>query len=377
MLVKAGRTDEGLALLDEAMVGVTTERLYPVVAGLVYCGVILACQEAHEVRRARDWTAALSRWCEKQPDMVAFTGRCLVHRAEVLQLDGSWHDALAEVGRAIARFVETGNVSAAGLASYRQAELLRLLGRFDEAEVAYTDASRYGWEPQPGLAQLRLAQGKREAAAAAVRRALTETTDPGRLATLLPACVEIMLAVESLDEAESAGGALEELAARFDSALLRAMAAYASGLLALARGDPKAALLAGRDACRGWRDLGVPYEVARARVLVSEACRALEDAEAADLELDAARASLARLGAKPDVTRLDASRRADDQEHGLSPRELEVLRLLASGKSNRAIAAELVISEHTVARHVQNIFAKLRVPSRSAATAYAFEHELV
>jgi DNA-binding CsgD family transcriptional regulator len=373
MLMKDGRVREGLALLDEAMVAITAEELSPIVTGIVYCGVILACQEVYEVRRASEWTRALSDWWALQPEMVAFTGRCLVHRAEILQLDGSWADALAEARRAGDRFVETRN-PAAGLARYRQGELLRLQGEFAAAERAYREASGFGWEPQPGLAQLRLAQGRTEAADAAIRRAEAATNLMLERARLLPAFVEIMLAVGETEAARRACIELEELAQGFDSAMLAALVAQARGAVHLAEGDAQAALVALRSARETWHALEAPYETARTRVLVGEACRALGDEEAAALELEAARDIFERLGAKPDLARLGA--RSGDA-HGLSRRELEVLRLIASGKSNREIASALVISEHTVARHVQNIFAKLGLSSRAGATAFAFEHDLV
>jgi DNA-binding CsgD family transcriptional regulator len=376
MLVRAGRVREGLSLLDEAMVAVTTAEVDPFVVGIVYCGVILACQEVFEVGRAREWTLALTRWVEQQPDLVAFTGRCLVHRAEILQLGGSWPDALDEARRAARRFVETSN-PAAGLANYRQGEILRLQGEFDAAEEAYRAASRAGWEPQPGLAQLRLAQGSTAAAVASVRRSSTEITEPLKRAGLLPACVEILLAAGELEEARRACGELEELVASYESPMLGALLAHARGSVELAAGEAQPALVALREALEGWQELDAPYEVARTRALVGEACRVLGDEEAAALELDAAREIFERLGAAPDLARIQARADSAGDAHGLSPRELEVLRLVAAGRSNREIAAELFISEHTVARHLQNIFAKLGLSSRTAATAFAFEHDLV
>jgi ATP/maltotriose-dependent transcriptional regulator MalT len=354
------------------MVTVTTADLSPFVVGLVYCGVILACQEGFEVGRAREWTLGLTRWVERQRDLVAFTGRCLVHRAEILQLDGAWPEALEEARAAAERLIETQN-SAAGLAFYRLGELLRLRGEFAAAEDAYRDASRNGWEPQPGLAQLRLAQGKRDAALAAIRRACAEVTEPLKRAALLPALVEIELAAGEVDEARSACLKLGDIAEQYESMMLAAIVAHARGAVALAEGDPTSALASLRRAQRNWLELDAPYEVARSRELIARACSALGDEEATVLELDAARELFERLGAAADLARVSPR----DASHGLSERELEVLRLVASGKTNREIAARLVISEHTVARHLQNIYGKLGISSRAAATAFAFENALV
>jgi DNA-binding CsgD family transcriptional regulator len=377
MLIKAGRVSDGLGLLDEAMVAVAGGTLSPIATGIVYCGVILACQEVYELRRAREWTAVLTRWCETQPDLVAFTGRCLVHRAELMQFQGDWSDALEEARRAGERLAPSFNRPAAAQAFYRQGEVHRLRGEFGEAEAAYREASRFGWEPQPGMALLRLAQRRGEAAEASIRRALEEATQPLRRANLLPACVEIMLAAGNIDEARRASGELEQIAARYESEMLAALVAQARGASELAAGDVASALVSLRQAVETWHGLDAPYDAARARVLVAEACRALGDNDAAALELDAARELFGKLGAAPDLARL-ASGPPDSSGRpcGLTPRQVEVLRLVAAGRSNREIAEALVISEHTVARHVQNIFATLRVSSRTAASAFAFEHDL-
>jgi DNA-binding CsgD family transcriptional regulator/tetratricopeptide (TPR) repeat protein len=378
MLIKDGQVKQGLGLLDEAMVAVTTGELSPIPTGFVYCGVIMACQEVYEIRRAGEWTAALTRWCDEQPDVVAFTGRCLVHRAEIMQLRGAWGDALEEARRAGRRFEETMN-PAAGLAFYRQGELLRLQGEFGAAEEAYREASRCGWEPQPGLAQLRLAQGRADVAAAAIGRAAGEVSEPLKRAGLLAAYVEIMLAVDEREKARAACDELGEIGERYESGMLAAMVEQARGAIDLVDGDAQSALVSLRHAWQQWHDLETPYEAARVRVLVGLACRALGDEDTAAMELEAARGAFERLGAAPDLGHIHSLIRAatPPDNHGLTPRELEVLRLVAAGKSNRDIASMLVISEHTVARHVQNILSKLAVSSRTAAGAFAFEHGLV
>jgi DNA-binding CsgD family transcriptional regulator len=375
-LIRLGRVEDGLRLLDEAMVGVTTGEVAPFFAGIVYCAVIACCEEAFDAKRAQQWTDALARWCESQPQLVSFTGRCLAHRAGIKQLHGSWSDALEEARVARERAETAMNRAATAQAYYQQAELLRLRGELALAEVAYRDASARGREPQPGLALLRLAQGDTEAAVSALRRALAEAVEPLQRAVLLPAHVEILLALGELDEADAASAELDEIASRFARPMLLAIAARIRGAVDLARGDPRAALRSLRVAGQIWDELDAPYEGARVRVLVALACRALGDADGSSLELDAARAVFAELGAAPDVARVDELAGARRDTHGLSARELEVLRLVAAGRTNREIASELVVSEHTVARHLQNIRTKLGVSSRTAAAAFAYEHDL-
>jgi DNA-binding CsgD family transcriptional regulator/tetratricopeptide (TPR) repeat protein len=377
-LVRQGRMEEGLRLVDETMVAVTAGELSAVVAGIVYCNTIAFCRDVYELRRAREWTEALTRWCEQQPDMVAHKGLCLVHRAEIMTLGGEWPAALEEARRVGRQFTEgVLNERALGHAAYRQGEVHRLQGEFREAEERYREASRLGREPQPGLALMRLAQGKSDVAAAAIRRVVNETALPLKRVALLPAAVEILVAVGNVAAARAACDELAAIARRQGSEALRALAAQAEAAVALAERDPGAALPPARRAWQAWQELGAPYDAARARVLIAQSCAGLGDEDTAALELDAARDMFFRLGAAPDLARVESLRKRGRRDHGLTSRELEVLSLIARGKSNREIAGALVISERTVARHVQNIFTKLRVSSRAAASVFAVEHDLL
>jgi DNA-binding CsgD family transcriptional regulator len=376
--MEQGHLAEGLSLLDEAMIGVMAGELSPVMTGLVYCSAIDGCQEIHALDRVRQWTAALGQWCAEQPEMLAFVGVCQVHRAEILQLGGAWTAALAEAERASERCLGVNRVAAAA-AFYQQGEVHRLRGELAAAEAAYRNASQWGWDPQPGLAQLRLAQGRTAAAVGAIRRAVIETPTRAQRTRLLAAQVEIMLAAGDAVEARKAGGELQALARTIASSLLDAMAAQAMGAVELAEGNAAAAAGLLRRAWQGWEELEVPYAAARVRVLLGSCCRALGDQEGAELELRAARNGFEKLGARPDLAALEPAvrRQPAARPFGLTPRELEVLRLVATGKSNKAIASSLFLSERTVERHVANIFRKLDVPSRAAATAEAYRHALI
>jgi DNA-binding CsgD family transcriptional regulator len=372
-LIARGEIDAGAALHDEIMVSVTSGEVSPVTAGIAYCAVIETCREVFDLRRAQEWTSALTRWCESQPGLVAFRGNCLLFRTEIMQLHGRWADAFTEAERARDLLLEPPAKPFAGAAFYELAELHRLRGKFAQAEDAYRQASEMGHSPMPGLALMRIAQGQPAQAATVIRRERDEAIALTPRAAVLPAFVEIMLATGDLDSARSGAAELAEIAAQLKAPILEAIASHAGGAVLLAEGNPRGALQALRRSASLWRELEAPYEGARVRVLIARACRAVGDTGTAAMELEAASRTFKELGALPDLAAIDAQPAAPS---GPSGREVEVLRLVAAGKSNRSIAEQLVISEKTVARHVSNIFTKLGLSSRAAATAYAYEHGL-
>jgi DNA-binding CsgD family transcriptional regulator len=366
----------GLARLDEVMLAVSGGEVGPIVSGIVYCAVILECMQLFDLARAAEWTAALSDWCQAQPDLVPYRGQCLVHQSQLRQAAGDWPGAAATVADACDRLSDPPH-PARGLAWYQEGELCRLRGDIDAAARVYRRASGAGYEPMPGLALLELQRGDAGSAAVSIGRALGEAVQPFQRPGLLAAAVEIHVAAGDAAAATEAAAELGAIAAQSSSPVLAAMAAHATGAALLASGESADAMTHLRAASATWRRLNMPYETARSAALVGHGCALSGDATAAALEFDNARATFESLGAEPDLRWLSALTGGPAGREVLSAREREVLALVAEGQTSREIASSLAISQHTVRRHLENTFAKLGVKSRAAAVAYAYEHDLL
>ncbi len=375
LILTGGRVNEGLAHLDEAMTAIAAGEVSPIIAGEVYCSMIEGCQEVSDLTRAAEWTSALTNWCDSQPDLVLFTGQCAVHRGQIMRLRGAYAEALDEFSEAIQRYLDAGTPEPAALAMAERANVFRIQGKYAEAEAAYVAAIDHGFDPQPELALLWVAQGREVAAAGAIRRLLTEPGPPLQRMRIIPACVEVLLAVgavaEAADLVEELGGYVSDVACEAPHAL----AGLTAGSQLLANGDAAGALPELRGAVLVWTRVSAPYEAARCRLLIGRALRLLGDEESAVAELSRARRTFADLGAAP-AEHLAEQLLDSAAPGGLTSREVEVLRLVAAGKTNPEIAAVLVLSEKTVARHLSNIFKKIDVTSRTAAAAFAFENRL-
>lgn len=379
-LLRMGEIKRGLALLDEVMIAVTTGDVSELFAGDIYCSVIEGCHEVFDMERAKEWTVALSKWCETKKGMVPYRGQCLVRRAEIKQHQGEWVEAMQEAMQAGEWLSRPPGQSAAGEAYYRQAEIYRLRGEFKKSETAYKEGNKWGRKPQPGLALLRLAEKQTDVAKSSIKRALDETQERRVRAELLAAYVQIMIATADFEEANKAAKELSEIADTLAMPILNAKAAYAQGCILLAEDNVKAALEKLRFSWTTWNQFKIPYESACAGFLIGRACKKLGDQETAEMEFNAARLIFEQLQAIPDIARVDhhlnPEKKGKDR-FGLTQRELQILRLVSAGHSNKNIAQELFISERTVERHISNIFIKLNLSSRTAATAWAYDHQIV
>jgi ATP/maltotriose-dependent transcriptional regulator MalT len=375
-LVASGRVGEGISALDQAMVAVVNGELAPLFTGWVYCNALATCHDLADLSRAVEWSEAAMRWCDDLRDGRLYPGICRLHVVELASLRGTW-EAAAALARRACDELTSHDPRYAGEAHYLIGELHRLIGDLDLAEEAFTRAHQLGRVPQPGLARVRMAQGRHDAAVKGLRLALDAgRSAPLRRIELLAALTEAHLAVDDIAAAGADAAEMTEVAGEVTSDYLQAMALTAEARVLLARGEAAAACRRAGEATARLQALGLPYDAARGREVRGVAARLIEDHDTAQLELAAARQTFRSLGAEPDARRV-AALLGNAAPSPLSSRELEVLHLVARGCTNREIATELFVSEHTVARHLSNIYTKLGVGSRSAATAFAYENALL
>jgi ATP/maltotriose-dependent transcriptional regulator MalT len=375
--LRRGDTDEGFERLDEAMLPVLAGRVAGEWAGDVYCTIIHVCHELADFQRMEDWTAATERWCTHFGSDAIYTGICRVHRLELLSARGEWAHAEARIARESQDLLRA-NPWVASEGFYQLGEIHRLRGDSEAAREAFAAARRAGSDAQPGAALLDLADGHTEEAWRGITDAL-DTRDQLARARLLRSAVEIALAAGRLGDAEPLGDELREAASRYATRGFRAWAAHVEGMLALTHRDHVRALDRLNEAESLFRLDRLPYDTADALVWIARTHRASGDDARSRRAIRRAREILAELGAAAEFATLGendgAIAPAAATTFGpLTTREAEVLACVASGASNRDVAARLYISEKTVGRHLANIYAKLDVGTRTAAAAWWHAH---
>ena len=373
ILIDQAEVDDGMGHLDEAMLFAVEGRLGPFATGKVYCSVIAACEEVGDFDRAGEWTDATLEWAEQHPFAI-FPGICRLHRAVVLKRRGALEMAEEQAARACEELRQS-HIANSAVAWAEVGDIRRRLGHLDQAEDAFTRSQEVSQRPCGELALLRLAQGRVDEAMAIVTGCLAAQSNPLGRASLLPMLVQVAVRAGDLDTARRALAELEETTAAFGTASLRASERSTRGRLLLAEHDP-AAPLALREAVGSWQELEVPYEEATARTLLGQALRAAGDGAGATASFEAATDLFRQIGAQLDAKDVWGQGKPL-LPAGLTEREIEVLRLVANGLTNNEIAARLFLSPKTVSRHLSNIFTKLDVSSRAAATAFAVEHHLL
>jgi class 3 adenylate cyclase len=298
-LLANGDVKEGFAQFDVATLAAATGELDVWPTGWIYCSTITACLQLADYRRASEWTEATTRWCERQ-SVTGFPGICRVHRAEIVSLRGAWAKAEQEARQACEELQRYQIGVMAALGFYQIGEIRMRMGDLPSAHEAFRRAHELGMVPEPGMSLVRLAEGDPAAAGSSLRRALANQTDRFERARLLPAEVEVALILSDRDRARTASTELDAIAKRFGTPAMEAIAGSARASLQLADGDVAGSESTLRSTLRLWVELDVPYEIARTRMLLAAAYRAQSDDAAATLELQAARSTFERLGARRD-----------------------------------------------------------------------------